>query len=203
MRANSGLFRRSVAVGALSVSGLTLVTLTPTSAAGAVWDNASRVSASAASVSPLSGVNVLGWGFDEPWAITADGTHVWVANRGKSVTEISASTGTLVRVIRGSSYGFHDPWAITTDRTHVWVRNESSVTELSASTGALVKVIRGSRYGFDGSLGAQGITSGGGHIWGAQEFSNSVTELSASTGALVKVIRGPSYGFHDPWAVTT
>src|ERR1039458_351177 len=133
MRANSGLFRRTVAVGALSVSGLTLVTLAPTSAAGTVWDNASRVSASAASVSPLSGVNVLGWGLAEPRAITADGTHVWVANRGKSVTEISASTGTLVKVIRGARYGFNGSLSITSAGAHIWVaRPEEHTSELQS-----------------------------------------------------------------------
>jgi len=32
-----------------------------------------------------------GDGFDNPWAIAEDGTHVWVANhQGNSVTELSA-----------------------------------------------------------------------------------------------------------------
>jgi hypothetical protein len=31
------------------------------------------------------------YGFDNPWAIAVDGTHVWVANhQGNSVTELSA-----------------------------------------------------------------------------------------------------------------
>ena len=143
--------------------------------------------------SPLSGVKVLGWGFDAPWAvatsgaasvgggpwqdghgafgldrrpceghprpgygfngslgIASDGTHIWVANPGgQSVTELSASTGALVKVIRGQGYGFDDPWAITTAGGNIWVTNNRSVTELSAATGALVRVIRGQGYGFD------------------------------------------------------
>jgi DNA-binding beta-propeller fold protein YncE len=195
VRVKSGLFCRAVAVGALSLSGVTLVTLVPTSAIGPAWENASRVSASSTRESPLTGVNVLGWGFDEPWAITSDGTHVWVANRGKSVTEISASTGTLVQVIRGSRYGFDGSLGITSDGTHIWVANPNgqSVTELSTSTGTLVKVIRGSRYGFDDPWA---VASDGTHIWVTNE--SSVTELSASTGALVRVIRGSRYGFVDP-----
>ena len=109
---------------------------------------------------------------------------------GDSVTELSATTGALVRVIRGSSYGFDEPKGITSDGNHIWVTNEgkgNSVTELSASTGALVKVISGSSYGFDSP---QGITSGGNHVWVANYGYGgySVTELSATTGALVKVI---------------
>ena len=152
MRAKFGLFRRTVAAGALCLSGLSLATLVPTSAFRPARENASRASASATPASPLSGVNVLGWGFDDPWAITSSGTHLWVANRGESITELSASTGALVKVIRGSSYGFDGSLGITSDGAHVWVANPNgqSVTELSASTGAPVRVIHGSGYGFDG-----------------------------------------------------
>ena len=192
MRANLGVFSRTVVVCALSLSGLALAPFVLASAAGGAWDNVSRALPSTTPVSPLSSVNVLGWGFDEPWAITTGGAHIWVANNGNSVTELSASTGALVKVIRGSRYGFNGSLGITSDGTHVWVANSDgrSVTELSASTGTLVKVIRGSRYGFNDPWA---ITTGGTHIWVTNE--NSVTELSASTGALVKVIRGLSYAF--------
>jgi len=75
-----------------------------------------------------------------------------VANaNGNSVTELSASTGALVKLIRGRSYGFNDPDAIATGGNHIWVANagDNSVTGLSASTGALVKVVSGSNYGFN------------------------------------------------------
>ena len=40
-------------------------------------------------------------GFDDPLAMTGDATHVWVANfQGNSVTELKASNGSLVRVIK-------------------------------------------------------------------------------------------------------
>ena len=67
------------------------------------------------------------------------------------MTELSASTGALVKVISGSAYEFDGPDAVASDGTHVWVANAggTAVTELSASTGALVKVISGSGYGFD------------------------------------------------------
>jgi hypothetical protein len=57
-----------------------------------------------------------------------------VAN-GASVTELSASTGALVRVIRCPSYGFDGPEGITSDGSHVWVANfdGASVTEFPAS----------------------------------------------------------------------
>jgi hypothetical protein len=61
---------------------------------------------------------------------------VWVANlEGNSVTELSASTGNLVRVISGSSYGFNRPTAISLGGAHVWVVNPLtfSVTEFPDS----------------------------------------------------------------------
>ena len=65
---------------------------------------------------------------------------------GNFVTEFSAATGALVRVIIGSSYEVKDPFALTSFKGHIWVANagDNSVTEISASTGALVRVIRGS-----------------------------------------------------------
>lgn len=40
-------------------------------------------------------------GFDDPVAIYGNGAYVWVANsQGNSVTELKASNGSLVRVIR-------------------------------------------------------------------------------------------------------
>ena len=48
------------------------------------------------------------YGFDQPVAISSDGSDVWVANQsGSSVTELDAATGGLVQVISGVSYGFH------------------------------------------------------------------------------------------------
>ena len=87
MRAKSRLIRRMVAVSALCVS---LVTFMWPSVLGATVDNTSRGSASA-SASSLAGVNVFGWGFDEPWAIAADGSNVWVLNRGRTITEVAAA----------------------------------------------------------------------------------------------------------------
>jgi len=60
---------------------------------------------------------------------------VWVANgSGYSVTELSATTGGLVKVISGSRYHFNGPAAIAADRTGVWVANAAgqSVTEFPA-----------------------------------------------------------------------
>ena len=78
------------------------------------------------------------YNFNNSVAIDSDGTHVWVANYdGHSVTELSARTGRVVKVISGSRYKFKGPFSIASDGSHVWVVNldGDSVTELSARTG--------------------------------------------------------------------
>jgi DNA-binding beta-propeller fold protein YncE len=112
----------------MSAFALLALVLAPASVAAAGSKVAPRV--------PLAGASVIGWGFNRPYAISSDGTHVWVANYyDNSVTELAASTGALVKVWYGSSFGFNEPYAISSDGTHVWVANwgGQSVTELPAT----------------------------------------------------------------------
>jgi len=108
---------------------------------------------SAALSTAVSGTQVLGWDFNYPEAVSSDGAKVWVENLdGDSVTELTASTGALVKVNLLPTCGFSYPDGVASDGTHVCERrsaNGDSVTELSASTGGLVKVISDSAYGVD------------------------------------------------------
>jgi len=76
------------------------------------------------------------YGFNNPVAVAVDGTSIWIANEVNSVTELDATTGTLIRVLAGPRYKFRVPTAITTDGAHVWVTNgnSDSVTEFPASS---------------------------------------------------------------------
>lgn len=106
------------------------------------------------------------------YGIAVAEAHVWVANSaGDSVTELDASTGSLVKVISRPRDEFNAPWAIASDRTHVWVANagSNSVTELSASNGHLLKVLSSPIYGFDEPAG---IAVEGGRVWLANECGN-------------------------------
>ena len=101
------------------------------------------------------------YGFEEPVGMVADNGDLFVANRGASgpaghptrgysITELSASTGALVRVIGGPRYELQ-PWSVTSVGPYIFVANlpTDSVTEVKASNGALVRVISGPRYEFD------------------------------------------------------
>jgi hypothetical protein len=66
---------------------------------------------------------------------------------GASVTEISASNGALVRLIRGSKFDLDfQSSRIQSAGREVWIANwkSDSVTEVSAATGALLRVVHGS-----------------------------------------------------------
>lgn len=71
--------------------------------------------------------------------MSSDGRHVWIANSsGNSVTELDASTGALVKLIKGDRYGFDGPTGISPDGTDVWVCNtaDDSLTGFPAETPA-------------------------------------------------------------------
>ena len=102
-------------------------------------------------------------------------------------TEVSASTGALVRVISSPSYQFYLPNAVSSDGNHVWLVNPSgnrksqgyesgNLTELSATTGDLVKVLSGPSYGFNGP---SAVSSDGTNVW-VPNSNQSVTGFPTS-----------------------
>jgi DNA-binding beta-propeller fold protein YncE len=130
--------------------------------------------------------------------LTADGTHVWVANEGNNtVTELSESDGSLVRTLSSPTYGFRGPTGIASDGTGVWVANGggSSVTELAETTGNLIRTVQVAPSGRTFLLS---ITSVGTHVWVTNGLANSVTELSASSGAVLRSIKGANEGIAAP-----
>jgi hypothetical protein len=145
------------------------------------------------------------YGFSSPDSIAVDGTYIWVANLGGSVTELNADNGSLVRTLSNSSYGFSSPEGIAVDGTHVWVTNlgggangNGSMTELNASNGSLVRILSSASYSFNGPWG---IAVDGTHVWvtnyGHPGIGHSITELNASNGSLVRTL----YGFKYPSSV--
>ena len=195
------MVRGSSRVRRLAVSGFgALLVLTGLTTLGVQLANPSAAESPSYQVLPPTTT------FNGPVAVSSDGTHVWVVNKGgNSVTELDASSGTTVQVISGSSFGFNQPTAVFSDGTHVWVANTwgNSVVELDASTGSLVRVIGGapSTTPWNWPLSGEfdfptGITSDGSHVWVLSNnyYQNDwlYTELDASTGALLKEIQGPT-----------
>ena len=168
-----GRSRRFIA-GAAVCALFTMLVQTGAAAPGAA------AGASGAALAGLSGPHVFGGGITNPYAISSDGSHVWVANEGTPgfVTDLNARTGG-VKVISG--LGINNPVGISSDGTHVWVANNGgggSVTELNAATGALVQVISGSSYGISQP---RAVSSDGTDVWVANVGDESVSGFPAAS----------------------
>lgn len=166
---------------------------------GHVWFTSQTANALVTEVNPANGkvVHSLSSGFNWPYAITADGTHVWVPNfYGNSVTEVSESSRSIVRVLTNPPYGFNDPSPIAFEGGHLWVANATSLTETSA-TGTLLRTVELP----DGSNGSAGtLVADDSHLW-LIDANNSLSEFDASNGALVQVLSSPSFGFDEPLGI--
>ena len=68
--------------------------------------------------------------------------------RGDTVTELNASNGSLVRVVRLHNGIYSDPVGLASNGIDVWVTDQGggvegigSVIELNASTGSVVRIV--------------------------------------------------------------
>jgi YVTN family beta-propeller protein len=99
--------------------------------------------------------------------VSSDGTHVWVTNEGgDTVSEIDASTGTVVNTIRVGS----GPIGVSSDGSDVWVGNENgdTVTDIRinvqgfAQQGAMLVgtgAVGDARQGYSVALSSDGSTA--------------------------------------------
>jgi DNA-binding beta-propeller fold protein YncE len=169
----SGYARRCL-IGA--VAALVLVTLcTPTSAMA------------------TSGVSTL-HEISSPAAIAVAQSRIWVANFGdNTITELNATNGSLIRVIRKLSYKIDGPSALVINGHDLWVTNShgNSVTELNTENGALIRVVRDPS---DKINDPNDIAIIDGHVWILDTGNSDITELRANDGVLVRVINGAQSG---------
>ncbi|HTW06708.1 MAG TPA: PQQ-binding-like beta-propeller repeat protein [Acidimicrobiales bacterium] len=161
-----------------------------------------------------SSPRVLGWGLYSPSALAIAGDDLFVANAGW-LTELNATTGTLLRVIDRPSPLTDHPVALAATGNDVFVASSGggsqrpAVTEIDAATGAAVRVLASPRYGLDGpdALLVQGrtlfVANGEASLNGRAIVGGSVTEINTVTGALERVLSGKRYGFAGPAAMTT
>jgi hypothetical protein len=146
--------------------------------------------------------------FDGPTAVVANKADVWAANIiGDSVTEFSATSGGLIRSIKGKAFKFQSPDAIALSGDDVWVANlgpdnaggqgPGSVTEFATSTGKLVRVVAGAAFDFTEPVA---LATNGVDVWVADQDNtgaSSITEFAAATGKLVRVINAAAYDFEQ------
>jgi DNA-binding beta-propeller fold protein YncE len=138
--------------------------------------------------------------FTWPYAIEADGSHLWVPDfYGNSVTELDESDGSVVRVFQDPAYGFNGPTPITAASGHLWVVDDTTMAELTEPGGALVRTVELPEL----TSGAPGtVAADGTHVWLAG-LDDSVAEFDESTGALLRVISNPADHLDGPLGVAS
>lgn len=137
-----------------------------------------------------------------PYAISTDSSYVLVTNHADdTVLELDASTGSIVRQIRGTYFGFLSPSDVASSGTNVWVANTTSpsIAEFdSRSASPEGTIVLPPDDGTPVAFAAAGT-----HLWvlGDGSFGPCVVELDQSSGVVVRTIRGADNDFSEPLAI--
>jgi hypothetical protein len=116
--------------------------------------------------------------------IVDDGRHVWILNGGltltPSVTELNASDGSLVRVIRAPANADWYQASMASDGSLLWVASyaENALWEYSVSDGRLLRVVQSAELG-----GPTAVAIDGQHVWVGGK--KSLTEIDAATAKVL------------------
>jgi len=134
------------------------------------------------------------YSFDDPVALGAVGSDIWVVNGtgasssdplAGSATVVDGTTGSFVQQVSGPGDGFESPAGVAYSGGNVWVTDSASyqVTELTPS-GTLVQVITNSsndaNYGFDHPT-AIVATAGDVYVDSPPGSSPMITEVNSAT----------------------
>ncbi len=171
---------RSTSSGARTPLRVAVLTTVLTITACSVW------AASAGAWVVANKVKVGG----TPFGLSGDGTHIWSANRGTTVTEINAATRAIENTVTVGS----NAYAVSDDGTHVWVANfgSNSVSEINVATAKVENTI---------TVGSNPntISSDGTHVWVTNAFSSTVSVINVATAKVENTITGLS----EPFAVSS
>jgi len=135
--------------------------------------------------------------FNKPVAIVADGSRIFVASQGGTVTELNASNGSRVRTISAKADHLMGADAMALAGADLFVVASTGwVTELNTATGGLVSST--AKYGLDNPTS---IVAVGGDLWITDEGSNSVTEIDINKGSVTRTVHAP-VPFDKPAGIT-
>ena len=172
----NGAYDVRVAMGRIFVVGATapgsLYRIDPSQAAGAVTTIASNLG-------------------DSSIGIAFDGSRIWTANNGASVSIVTPGA-TIPWTVTTVTTGFSVPMGILYDSANIWVTDQSAKTlqKLDSAGAVLLTVTVGSFPqvpAFDGA-----------NIWVPNLSSNSVSVVRASNGTILQTLTGT--GLSSPQA---
>jgi hypothetical protein len=125
---------------------------------------------------PLNSVATLG---NQPTGIAFDGTNIWTANFGGSVSIITPQSPYTVTTV---TTGFNGPTGILYDGAHIWVTDHSAGTLLKLGpTGTVIQTVTV-------GVGPQFPVFDGVNIWVPNEGDNSISVVQASSGNVIATI---------------
>lgn len=121
-----------------------------------------------------------------------DGANVWAANSNGTVTEVSASTGAIVRTVTVGA----NPANMAFDGANVWVMNSgsNSVSIIQAVTGTVTS------HALSSCNFPWGAIFDGAHVWTSCHFDNTIEELDSSGNLIgTPILAGsfPSFMAYD------
>ncbi|HMK95929.1 MAG TPA: hypothetical protein VK425_00190 [Acidimicrobiales bacterium] len=128
------------------------------------------------------------YALDNPDSVFSYGPYVFVASLGPSqsnlnggygpgaITQIEATTGTLIRVIRGARYELKGESAMASLGGDLYVADTAAdaVTVIDPATGVPRRVLSGSEYGF---AAPDGLATWGDHLYVANGEGQTVTDI--------------------------
>ncbi|MET0357161.1 MAG: hypothetical protein ABW044_10310, partial [Cellvibrio sp.] len=157
--------------------------------------------------------------FNNPFAITTDGTNLYVADRSSNtIRKIAISSGAITTLagaasVAGNANGtgtaatFESPTGITTDGTYVFVTDTDNHTirKIAIDSG-LVTTLAGTP-GVNGNVDATGaaasfdsptgITTDGTHLFVADSHNHSVRKIAIATGEVTTLAGNTEAGDMD------
>ncbi len=126
-----------------------------------------------------------------PLGIAFDGSRIWTANDGASVSIVTPGA-TIPWTVTTVTTGFIHPRGILYDTANIWVADTTANTLVKLdSAGAVLQTVTAGG-------GPQFPAFDGGNIWVPQTNSNKVSVVRASSGALLQTLTGN--GLNGPWA---
>src|SRR5262249_41577657 len=122
----------------------------------------------------------------DPAGITFDGSRIWTANSGGSVSMVTPGA-TLPWSVTTVTDGFSNPVGILCDGTNTWVTDGGGTLLRLDSSGAIKQTVTV-------AVGAVHPVFDGTNIWVPSVAAPSVTVVRASTGSVVTTLIGNGLG---------
>jgi hypothetical protein len=169
---------------------------------------ANQTSNSVVAFNMTTGTNVFtitgkSTGIVAPKAIIAAGANIFVASSPATVTQIDATTGAVLHVLRAKGLHFTGASAFYYRAPDLWVVDSgaNALTEINVTHDSLVRLVSQTSTHKAAFKDPMAIAGGNGDLWVVNDGNNSVTEVNAMTGAVLRILSASAFQFTVPGGV--